>query len=142
MESSSSGPGTPPPSLEPTSTSPLALDALRTHRIIPVLIDSLTIPLPHGPDADGEVDIDYAEKATRALITFLEACSCFFPTLPPILILHSFYFRVFLQIGGQLSSEEKSQLCKAEEDSGSPTRDAQDPNNAEWEALKRYISVK
>jgi hsp70-interacting protein len=65
-----------PLGLDPTSTSPLALEALRTHDIIPALIDSLTAPLPYGPDADEEVDVDYAEKAARALITFIEACSC------------------------------------------------------------------
>ena len=66
------------PGLDPMSTSLLALEALRSHRIIPVLISSLTIPLPHGPNADEDVDVDYAEKAARALFTFIEACSRLF----------------------------------------------------------------
>lgn len=72
-ESSSPAISALPPGVDATSTSPLALEASRTHRIISFLIDSLTTPIPHGPDADEELDIDYAEKATRALITFLEA---------------------------------------------------------------------
>lgn len=41
-------------------------------------MDSLITPLPHGPNADEEVDVDYAEKAARALLMFIEACDRFF----------------------------------------------------------------
>ncbi|KAF8511860.1 armadillo-type protein [Gautieria morchelliformis] len=105
-----------PPGLDPTSTSPLAREALRTHDIIPVLIDSLTAPLPYGPDADEEVDVDYAEKAARALITFIEA------------------------VGGELSSPGKSQLNATMQEGGSPTRITWGLSDDEWQALMRNVS--
>lgn len=60
--------------VEPTSTTDLARAALQRYQVIPVLVDSLTSPLPHGPDADQEIDSDYTEKAARTLVTYLEVC--------------------------------------------------------------------
>lgn len=60
--------------IEPMSTTLPVRTALQKYHVIPVLVDSLISPLPHGPDADQDADPDYAEKAARTLITYLEAC--------------------------------------------------------------------
>ncbi|GJJ07717.1 hypothetical protein Clacol_001922 [Clathrus columnatus] len=57
----------------PTSTSAATVTALRKHQIIPTLIQSLASPVPFGPNADQYFDEDYAEKAARAIATYLEA---------------------------------------------------------------------
>ncbi|KAF8586410.1 nucleotide exchange factors-like protein [Ramaria rubella] len=104
----------PPGLVDPTSTSSLALEALRTHGIVSALVESLTSPVPHGPDADSEIDEDYMEKAARAMFTFLE-------------------------VGGELTSSEKSQLLVSMT-GGKATQDAWDLDDNEWDLLKRKVS--
>lgn len=56
----------------PTSTSAATVAALRKHQVISTLIQSLVSPVPFGPNADQDSDDDYAEKAARAVSTYLE----------------------------------------------------------------------
>lgn len=56
-------------------TAPETLRALRTHGLLPVLVQELTEPTPYGPDGDkGDgCDADLAEKLTRLLYTYVSA---------------------------------------------------------------------
>ena len=57
---------------DPTSadTAPETLRALRTHGLLPALVQELTEPTPYGPDGDegGSGDADLEEKLTRSRI--------------------------------------------------------------------------
>lgn len=44
------------------STSELTIDALENHGLLQALIDSLTSPVPHGPDGEAEGDPEFEDK--------------------------------------------------------------------------------
>ncbi|KAK7467606.1 hsp70 nucleotide exchange factor fes1 [Stygiomarasmius scandens] len=57
------------------ATSPLALEAMKKHDILPTVIEGLTNPLPHGEDGDiEESDADFEEKGVGLLRIYAVNC--------------------------------------------------------------------
>lgn len=98
--------------VEPVSTTAPVLTALQKYQIIPVLVESLVSPLPHGPNADEEPDTDYTEKAARTLLTYLE-------------------------VGGILSRDDKERLQKIVADEN--TKTAWGLDDDAWKLLQQDI---
>ncbi|KAI0920623.1 hypothetical protein AcW1_002308 [Taiwanofungus camphoratus] len=62
--------------LDPSSysTSPTTLKAFQEHGLLQTLISSLTNPVPYGADGESEGDLDFEEKVTRSLHTYVTSC--------------------------------------------------------------------
>jgi hypothetical protein len=75
------------------NTAPETLRALRTHKLLPVLVRELTEPTPYGPDGDeGDgCDAELEEKLTRSV----RLC-----TTPPIVLFFSFKQKLTLSMFG------------------------------------------
>ena len=97
-----------------TSTSELAQAAMRKENVLGTVIESLGSPEPRGADGDQvDLDMDYAEKALRIVLTFLDN-------------------------GGTLLEEEKGTLKEVLKDEGK--REDWGLSRGEWDTLKRIIS--
>ena len=58
-------------------TAPATLRALRTHKLLPVLLRELMAPTPHGPDGEegGACDVDLEKKLARCVVVARQTTS-------------------------------------------------------------------